>query len=122
MKRLTAFQSFDSEGFFHGKTLIFQGGEPLIDFESKIQIGIKCKVLIREDESTYGIDKEGKEIKGINQMESVDIKILDIFDVPTFTPMSQVKLISPIAKIYGEFNNQLSVTCEKIILVDRKDK
>lgn len=112
MKGLTQFQYFDSEHFFKDKVLVVTGISPWTDFSTKDSLGTKVQLTIIEDNTQYLASSDGSKI--CNRFEKFTVKVhnpavvnVEINDI--------VKIAKPIAKVYGEYHNMLSVVAENVI-------
>ena len=114
MKYLSQFVKFDAERFFDGKVLMVTGVKKWQDFESKADLGTKVETVIIKDDTHY-THKNGE--TGTNRFEKLTLKIAQPVSIPlnTYVLPKGVK-----ATIYGEFRNQLSVTCDEIQTVQTK--
>lgn len=112
MKKLRQFVSFDCKAFFVEKKLQLVGISDWIDYDTKKKLGVKADVAIVVDRTQY--DTKPGEIVS-NKFEKFAVKVkrghLDI------EPDSIVSLVNPIGKVYGDFSNQLAVTCDDIQVV-----
>lgn len=104
MKHLSQFQHFDMDEFLKGKQLLVTGVSENVDFETKKHIGTKVEVVIVKDETIYQ-QKKGEQ--KTNLFEKFNIKLLKDIDVPV---NAYVYPVNVIAKVYGQYNDMLSVT------------
>ncbi len=104
MKYLTQFQRFDMDEFLKGKQLLVTGVGENADFETKKHLGTKVEVVIVKDETPY-TQKQGEQ--KTNLFEKFNIKLLKDIDVPV---NAYVYPVNVTAKVYGKYNESLSVT------------
>lgn len=114
MKKLSSFLEFNTSNFLKGKELVFISKTEWTDFETKEFLGIKYKVLIKSDDTKYGLDSNKKEIVAINKGESIDVKVDKSQKEQEFEMFEPVKLINPKGVVFGEFKNQLILSCDSI--------
>lgn len=114
-KGLTHFENFDAERYFKGKTLVAMVSEDWKDFNTQEIIGSKYSVVIWEDKTEYA--KEGISNVG----ETHIIKVKDRNPKPITSP-TNIVLINPQGKVYGDFRNELSVTADDVKLLNSNNK
>lgn len=115
MKGLNQYEHFDFQMFSAGKIYIAKGTRQWIDDEKVI--GTKVDALIWKDSTKYKPDKNGNEIN--NELESITFK------VPKQIKLSskvEIRPINPVAKVYGDRRNQLSITCDDIEIVQKQQQ
>lgn len=114
LKRLARFQYFDIESFLEKKKLMTVGVTEWRDFETQNVLGTKVEVVIVEDKTDYGTT-DGNIVNNLYEKLSVKIpaKLNNV-------PMNAiVKLHNPLATIYGEYRNALSITADNIEIVGK---
>ena len=116
MRGLSQFTVFDWNAFAEGKTFIVTDVSEYQDFDTKAHLGTKVTVVITNDDTKYQF-KEGEE--HTNLYEKITFKVPKDIKLPIRT---QVVPKNPVAKIYGDYRNQLAVTCDDIIVVSPKEK
>ncbi|HCM88437.1 MULTISPECIES: hypothetical protein [Vagococcus] len=114
MKKLSSFLEFNTSNFLKEKELVFISKTDWTDFDTKEFLGIKYKVLIKSDRTQYGLDSNRKEIVAINQGESIDVKVDKSQKEEHFEMFEPVILINPSGVVFGEFKNQLILSCDSI--------
>ncbi len=114
MKKLSSFLEFNTSNFLKEKELVFISKTEWTDFDTKKFLGIKYKVLIKSDSTKYGLDSNKKEIVGINKGESIDVKVDKNQIEADFEMFEPVKLVNPKGVVFGEFKNQLILSCDSI--------
>jgi len=120
LKKIAMFNVFNAKEFFLKKKLLFTGHDVLFD-ENKNEIGLKYKILIVEDETNYGKDKNnGEDLIGLNEGELLVVKVHGNTNSVDIKRLAHVKLVNPIAKIYGEYSNNLSLVADNVITVESK--
>lgn len=108
MKFLTQFLEFRSNDFFKDKHFLVTSVEELLDFETKKHLGTKVTAAIVKDDTAYK-QKTG-EVK-TNLFEKVVFKVTKDVDVKVNT---YVYPVNPVCKVYGQYNDQLSITASDI--------
>lgn len=111
MKGLAQFRLFDYERFIKDKQLIVTGVSPWTDFTTKAVLGTKVTVTISRDSTEYQT-KNGEQIT--NRFQSFNIKVPKDVNVPLNAIVSAV---NPVASVYGDYSNQLSVKADDIQVV-----
>lgn len=113
MKNLSQFVNFDWDSFAAGKDFQVTGVKPWKDYENQEKIlGTAIEVFIAQDLTHY-ITRDG--IKVSNRGEKLSIKVpisnlevdLDDYVVP----------VNPVATVYGEYRNQLSVRADDVKVI-----
>ena len=112
MKKLRLFAPFDAKLFFSKIELQFTKVEPIR--ENDKTVGFKYNLLICDDQHNYG------EERSLNIGEVIKVKIEDVNSNTNFTFGQKVELINPRASIYGEYQNQLSVKADDVIVKKSK--
>lgn len=118
MKKLSSFLEFNTSNFLKEKELVFISKTDWTDFESKEFLGIKYKVLIKSDNTQYGLDSNNKELIAINKGESIDVKVDKNQKEEDFEMFEAVTLINPKGIVFGEFKNQLILSADSIKSTD----
>ena len=108
--------AFEAERFFDKKQLQVTACSAWHDYESKALMGTKVEVVIIVDNTEYQPTKKGDAIS--NVFEKLTVKVPKAVSLTVGT---SVKLVNPKAVIYGQYQNELSVTCEDIIPVTTKN-
>lgn len=111
MRGLTQFRSFDYERFTKDKVLVVTGISPWTDFATQSPLGTKVEVAIFRDKTEYK-SKDGEAIS--NLYEKFFVKVPKAVSVPL---NSVVVAVNPVATIYGDYQNQLSVKADDIQVV-----
>lgn len=112
MKKLRLFTPFDAKLFFSNIELQFTKVEPIR--ENDKTVGFRYNLLICDDQHNYG------EESSLNIGEVIKVKIEDVNSNTNFTFGQKVELINPRASIYGEYQNQLSVKADNVVLKKSK--
>lgn len=113
MKGLGQFRQFDWEAFSTGKTYQVVGLSDWQDRDTGKRLGKRVDVVIIEDHTPY-MPRNGEQFTNLYERltfkvegsASVDVAIGD-----TVTP------VDAIGRCYGDYNNQLSITCKGIRVV-----
>lgn len=113
MYNLKLFQVFQTEKFLKDKELTVTNIKPWQDFDSKEILGVKVEVAITKDDTVYPAGRDGNVMTNLFEKltfkvpkNSVDVNANDIV-----TP------IHPVASIYGDYQNQLSITADDVVAV-----
>lgn len=113
LKKLNQFNTFNFEEFSIGKKYLLIGKQDWKEFSTNEIIGTKLEVVIAQDKTAYKL-KEGEKISNI--YEKLVFKVSKEVDIPL---NSEIKAINPIAKVYGEYSNQLSIVVEDVEVVGK---
>ena len=106
MRFLNQFNEFNFVQFSEGKTFNVVEVAPWQDYKTKELLGTEVTVVIMTDNTNYGEKKTGT-----NRFEKLKFKLRKQVDVPVD---AQVIPINPVGKVYGDFNQNLSVHCDDI--------
>ena len=113
MKNLSQFVRFDWDSFAEGKDFQVTCVKPWKDYQNQEKIlGTVIEVFISQDLTHY-ITRDGSKVS--NRGEKLSIKVpgsnleVDIDDY--VTP------VNPVATVFGEYRNQLSVRADDIIVI-----
>lgn len=110
LKNLSQFNKFDFQGFSKGKVFSVVSVSEYKDFNTKEHLGTKVEVVILEDKTEYINSSDSRN----NRFEKLVFKVTKDVDVPVD---ARINPINAIAKVFGEFQNQLSITCSDIEIV-----
>ena len=112
MKKLNAFKSFNLQEFLKGKRLVLKSIRLV---ESETFNGARAEVVIVEDSTNYGKDKDGKDVIGANIWNSFTVRMAGYDE----DKIKQFKLNKPVRiseytkatawKPEGAFEESLSV-------------
>lgn len=111
LKKLGNFLHFDWNSFSNEKRFLCLGVKEWKDYKTGKELGIKLECVIAKDETDYG------EADVSNIYEKLLIKVTKKMDIPLNT---EIKIIGANAKVYGDYNNMLSIVAEDIQVVGRK--
>lgn len=114
MKGLREHLEFRAKDFFEKKELRVIASEAWTDYEegqAGKSLGTKYKCVISDDNTVY--KKSGTN----NEGEQVDVKVEKPAKV--FKKFARVTLVNPIANVYGDYQNQLSVKADDIEVLDK---
>ena len=115
MRGLHQFLNFDFDSFADGKVFLSGPSSDWLDRASGEVLGVKVSAIIWQDNTTYKSPKSGMPIS--NQFEKIVFKIAKRVSVP---PNVQIKPIHPVATVFGEFQNQLSVVCDDVEIISKR--
>ena len=110
MKFLSQFTQFDFARFSEGKEYMVVEAVPWLERATNKILGTVVTVVITIDRTNYG---EGK--TGNNRYEKLKLKVKQQVSVPV---EARVMPINVVARVYGDYNNQLSVTCDDIRVIE----
>lgn len=118
MYNLKPFQVFQTEKFLKDKELTVTNIKPWQDFDTKEILGVKVEVAITKDDTVYPSGRDGTVMTNLFEKltfkvakNNVDVKANDIV-----TP------VHPVASIYGDYQNQLSITADDVVKVHAEAK
>lgn len=117
MKKLRSFLRFDMDAFLNKKELRIVGSEPWQQYQDGAVgevVGTKYKLVIATDHTVYDRDDPTKDAR-INEGEPLVVKVAQ--PPKEFKKFAVAKLVQPTATVYGDFQNQLSVTAQDIEFV-----
>ena len=115
MKALRQFLEFKSDAFFYGKKCAVIESKEWKDFDSKEILGTKVEVVILEDLTDYRPGKDGKKPSNLYEKLTLKVKKKNL-DVPNGT---LVVPVNPVATVYGDFQNMLSVVADDISIAQQ---
>lgn len=106
------FNHFDYQGFMREKRVRATSIKPWKDFETKKILGTKVEGGITFDKTDYQDPNVSnlyeKLVYKVNKpMEQIAVKVGDYFEG-----------VNVQAKLYGEYQNQLSITCDDVRVVN----
>lgn len=113
MKGLGQFRQFDWAGFSEGKTYQVVGIADWLDHDTGKRMGKRVDVVITTDNTQYEY-RNGT--RYTNLYERLTFKVEDGTDA-NVSIGDIVAPIDAVARCYGEFNNQLSITCKGIRMI-----
>lgn len=121
MKKLTQFQTFDFDGFVRDKSLIVRDIRPWYKYENgeitNEQLGIRIDLLVMRDDTEY----RDEEDKNINFGETFTVKVENQFETQ-LKFKDEVIIKDATAVVYGQYQNQLSVTAKNVITKNEAEK
>lgn len=113
LKKLRNFLTFDYVGFAKGKRLLSVGQQPWKDFKTGEVLGTKVEAVIAQDKTDYGL-KDGETVT--NLYEKLTFKIPKVIEIPMNV---EIRPKNPVATVYGDYQNQLSITAEDIEVLSK---
>lgn len=113
MQGLYEFMGFDSKAFLAGKVLRAVSCGPLTDYQTKEVIGTRVGAVIAEDNTVYRPTKSGAQVSNLYERLNIKVRGKDL----SIAPGSIVELLNPVGVVYGERNNQLSISAEDVRVV-----
>lgn len=108
MKALMQFIEFSWERFSKEKQFRCTSCTEWVDYNTKAHCGTKVEVVITADRTPYRT-KPGESIS--NLYEKLTIKCARDVQIPIG---SYVVPVNPVAVVYGEYRNMLSIKCDDI--------
>jgi len=112
MKKLKLFAPFNAELFFSNIDLQFVKLEEV--YTDGIKSGVKYHLLIIADNNNYGDDSS------LNMGELIKVKVENNKCNTNLTLGTIVELVCPRASIYGDYQNQLSVKADDVLVKKSK--
>ncbi len=114
MKKLNMFLQFDWDGFAKDKSFQVTDVKPLRDREhNETVLGTVVELVILKDDTDYQT-KPGEVVSNLYEKLRVKIPRSSV-DVQVGDP---VALINPVATVFGDYRNQLSVKADDILVLD----
>lgn len=113
MQGLNYFAKFDTDAFFKGKVFSAQRCPIWQDYNTKATLGTRVECVIIEDKTEYPKDGIG------NRYEKITFKVPREVSIPSD---SIVVPVNPVATIYGDHRDQLSVKCDDVKIVTQNGK
>lgn len=113
LKKLRNFLKFDDVEFFKGKRLLSVSQQPWKDFKTGEALGTKVEAVIAQDKTDYGL-KDGEVVS--NLYEKLVFKIPKVIEIPMNV---EIRPKNPVATVYGDYQNQLSITAEDIEVLSK---
>lgn len=112
LKYLSQFQLFEWDRFAEGKIFHVVGQAPWTDFDTGANFGTKVEVGIVADLTAY--DRSPGDTR-TNQYEKVVFKVGRALD--EIPPGTQVRPLNVVAKIYGDYRNELSLKASDVEVI-----
>lgn len=113
MQGLYGFMGFDLKSFLNGKVLQVVSCGPLTDYQTKEVIGIRVGAVITEDNTVYRPTKSGAQVSNLYERLNIKVRGKDL----SIAPGNVVELVNAVGVVYGERNNQLSISAEDVRVV-----
>lgn len=111
IKYLSQFLKFHCKAFFDGKKFLCVGCQNWTDYETKKHMGTKVNAVIIEDNTPYK-QKDGETVS--NLYEKIAFKCKKDVNIPQ---NANIIPVNPVATVYGEYRNQLSIVCDDIQII-----
>lgn len=118
MRNLNQFVCFDWEAFSQGKKFLYVGQSNWVDRDTQQLLGTRVEVVIASDKTAYKPAADGTPAQG-NRFEKLVVKVPGAVDIPD---ESFVEIINPVATVYGDYRNQLSVKADAVKSVPQSAK
>lgn len=107
---------FDAERFFRDKVLVATSSEEWRDYDDKTKIlGTKVTAVIYQDNTPY-LQREGQCTTNLFEKLTIKVKKPNL----QIAPKTRVTLHNPVCRVYGKFNENLSVVCDDLQIVPPK--
>lgn len=116
MKGLKQFMEFRLDDFLKEKKLVVIGCRKWLDSNGKDVLGTKVDTVILVDNTDY-MRKDGTQIS--NRFEKLTLKVRKDIEFPID---SVVKPVDGRASVYGDYQNQLAITCKDVVAVPPSGK
>lgn len=114
MKGLKQFLNFDWPNFGKDKRFLVVGVGNYVEYGTNNKLGSKIDTVIVEDTTNYTYKDKDKPFT--NLYEKLSFKVTKDIEVPLnsiIAPAGEIK-----ATVFGDYNNQLSVICSDIKIVE----
>lgn len=118
MRNLNQFIKFDWDAFAAGKKFLYLGQSNWVDHDTQQLMGTRVEVVIASDKTDYKPAADGTPAKG-NRFEKLTIKVPGAVDL---TEDSYIEIVNPVATVYGDYRNQLSVKADSVKQVAQVSK
>ena len=120
MRYLTRFVEFNHEAFFEKKKLVFMKAAPWTERDSggsvDRTIGAKVTLLVKDDATDYGEDRDGAKVVGCNAMEMFTVKVPNktLSEFEAWQPLSTPVRLENVQKatVWGDYKDNLSIVCD----------
>lgn len=112
MKGLKEFLTFDWPNFSKDKQFLVVGAGDYVEYGTQHHLGSKLETVIVEDNTNYTY----KDKPFTNLYEKISFKVTKDVSIPLnsiIAPAGEIK-----ATVFGDYNNQLSVICSDIKIVE----
>ena len=113
MQGLYGFMGFDLKSFLNGKVLQVVSCGPLTDYQTKEVIGTRVGAVITEDNTAYRPTKSGAQVSNLYERLNIKVRGKDL----SIAPGNVVELVNAVGVVYGERNNQLSISADDVRIV-----
>ena len=114
MKHISEF--FDSERFFRDKVLVATGSDLWRDYDDPTKVlGSKVEIVIYQDNTSYQ-QKDGQHTTNLFEKLTVKVKKPNL----QIAPRTRVTLVNPVSRVFGQYNNSLSVVADDLIIAPPK--
>ena len=113
MKGLKQFLTFDWDNFGKDKQFLVVGTGDYVEYGTNNKLGSKIDTVILKDTTSYNY-KDNKPFT--NLYEKLSFKVTKDIEVPLnsiIAPAGEIK-----ATVFGDYNNQLSVICSDIKIIE----
>jgi len=115
LKHLGQFSDFGIERFLADKTTMSTGCSQLIDYDTKEHVGTKVEGVFTRDDTQY------KQKNGENVTNLYNKIVYKVMKKGLNVPVGSIIVpVNPKATVYGEYRNQLSITCEDIQIISQQ--
>ena len=113
MKNLNQFVHFDFPSFAEGKDFQVTGVKQWKDYENPEKVlGTVVEVFISQDKTHY-VTRDGSRISNRGEKFSIKIPVTNVdVEIDDF-----VNPVNPVATVYGEYRNQLSVRADDVDVI-----
>ena len=108
------FTRFDFDAFSKGKQYMSTGVQPWKDPETGNVIGTKVEAVIIKDRTDYGLSPDCTKVN--NLFEKLIFKVPKVIDIPLNVEVMPIK---PVAKIWGDFHNNLSIRADDVQVIPK---
>lgn len=113
LKNLPQFERFDIQSFLQDKKLEVTEIKSWLDNDTHKTLGTKVEVAIVQDSTTYEASRDGTVRDNLYEKLIIKVNKMSL-------PISKHDIVTvknPVARIYGDYRNQLSITADDVVIV-----
>ncbi len=110
---LKKYLHFDSDAFFTNLELTVTGMKPWLDYETKQPLGYRVDTVITADSDDHAPKADGEVVSNLYRPLTLKCKAPS---KPNINIGDKVRPVAPICKIWGPYLNQLSITCDDVVV------
>jgi len=110
---LKRYMHVDSDAVFKNIELTVTGIKPWLDYETKQPLGYRVDTVITADSEDHPPKANGEEVS--NLYRPLTLKCT-ASTKPNINIGDRVRPVSPLCKIWGPYLNQLTTTCDDVVV------